>query len=162
MEIRANHVSLDNRETRGAQDPSFENLSNLKNDLNDVIAALALLGVERCSQCSQFFRSSGPGTLFDYGKFVCYGCIPTWWPWLSAQIETGDREKLEGKLSSWLRKYHGAEVVKEGAGKILETNDSEFHMKVTCLECRGSGKLLEGERCRFCNGAGNAWIVAPK
>jgi hypothetical protein len=162
METGANHQFSDSRETKGAPDLPFESLSHVKNDLNDVIAALALLGVNRCSQCSQFFRSSGPGTLFDCGKFVCYECIPTWWPALSAQIEGEERDKLEGKLSSWLRKYHGAGVVKEVVGKVLETNESEFHMKVKCLECRGSGKLMEGTRCRFCSGAGKVWIVTSR
>ena len=149
-------------ETRRAQDSSFETLSHVEHDLNDVIAALALLGVKRCSQCKQFFRSSEPGTLFDYGKLVCYDCVSTWWPPLSAQLNVADREKIEGKLAAWLRKYHRAEVVKETPGKVLDTSDAEFQIVAKCMECGGSGKLMEGERCRFCNGFGTVRIVVPK
>jgi hypothetical protein len=149
-------------ETRSAQDSSFATLSHVEQDLNDVIAALALLGVKRCSQCRQFFRSSEPGMLFDFGKLVCYECVPTWWPPLSAQLNVEEREKIEGKLSAWLRKYHRAEVVKETPGKVPDTRDTEFQIAAKCMECGGSGKLMEGERCRFCNGFGTVRIVVPK
>jgi hypothetical protein len=149
-------------EPRGTEDAPFETLSHVEHDLNDVIDALALLGVKRCSQCKQFFRASDPGTLFDYGKLVCYDCISTWWPSLSAQINVVDREKLEGKLSAWLRKYHRAKIVKETPGKVLDTSNAEFQIVAKCLECGGSGKLMEGERCRFCSGFGAVRIVVPK
>ena len=40
--------------------------------------------------------------------------------------------------------------------------EREFQIVTTCVECHGSGKLLEGERCRFCNALGTVWIVVPK
>ena len=145
-----------------AENALSETLSRIEHDLNDVIGALVLLGVKRCSQCRQFFRSSEPGMLFDFGKLVCYECVPTWWPPLSAQLNVEEREKIEGKLSAWLRKYHRAEVVKETPGKVPDTRDTEFQIAAKCMECGGSGKLMEGERCRFCNGFGTVRIVVPK
>jgi hypothetical protein len=145
-----------------AEDTLFETVSHIERDLNDLIDAMALLGVKRCSQCKHFVRTSDPGALFDYGKVVCYECVPTWWRPLSAQLNIEDREKVEGKLSSWLRKYHHAEVVKEIPGKTPDTTDAEFQIVAKCLECAGSGKLMEGERCRFCNGLGTVRIVVPK
>jgi hypothetical protein len=139
----------------------FENLSRVEHDLNDLIGALALLGVKRCSQCRQFFRSAEPGALFDYGQLVCYKCVPDWWPSCSGRLGVTDRERAEGKLASWLRKYHRAEVVKETPGNVPDTSNVEFQMIAKCLECSGSGKLMEGERCRFCNGAGTVRIMVP-
>ena len=140
----------------------FESVSRVQHDLNDLIGALALLGVKRCSQCRQFFRSADPGALFDGGQTVCYKCIPDWWPSFSRRLGVTDRERTEGKLASWLRKYHHAEVVKETPGKVPDTSNVEFQMIAKCLECSGSGKLMEGERCRFCNGAGTVQIVVRK
>lgn len=139
-----------------------ETLSRVEHDLNDLIGALALLGVKRCSLCRQFFRCADPGALFDYGQLVCYGCIPNWWSSLSIRVGVKDRERTEGKLASWLRKYHRAEVVKETPGKVTDTSNAEFQIVAQCLECAGSGKLMEGERCRFCNGVGTVRIVVPK
>jgi len=59
-------------------------------------------------------------------------------------------------------RYHRAEVVKETPGKVPDTSNVEFQMTAKCLECSGSGKLMEGERCRFCNGAGTVQIVVRK
>jgi hypothetical protein len=139
-----------------------ETLSNVEHDLNDVIAALALLGVKRCSQCKTFVRASEPGALFDYGKLVCYYCISKWWPPLSAQLNIADRESVEAKLAGWLRKYHRAEIIKETPGKVLDTSNAELAIVAKCLECSGSGRLMEGERCRFCSGFGTVRIVVPK
>jgi DnaJ-class molecular chaperone len=70
---------------------------------------------------------------------------------------------MEGKLSSWLRKYHQAEILKgEDRKKRTEPSQPEFQIVVQCSECRGSGKLLEGERCRFCDGLGTVRIAAPR
>jgi len=150
----------------GPQDPPensvFESLSRVERDLNDVLGALALLGVKRCSQCRQFFRSADPGGLFECGEVVCYNCIPTWWPSQSVRLGVADRERTEGKLASWLRKYHHGEVVKMTPGKAPDETDAEFQMVAKCLECAGSGKLMEGERCRFCNGLGTVRIVVAK
>jgi hypothetical protein len=145
-----------------AQSSSPESLEQMQRDLNDVIKALALLSVKRCSYCKQFFNCSEPGALFDYGQLICYGCIPDWWHSLSAQMSVADREKLEASLSGWLKKYHEAGVIREEHGKPMQSNPQEFRIAVHCTECRGSGKLLEGERCRFCKGLGTVWIVAPR
>ena len=134
-------------------------LARVERDLRDVIDALDLLGIKRCSHCWQFFQTSNPGELFDYGQLICFKCVPEWWPSYSGQINVPVREEVERKLSAWLRKYHGAEVVKEGSEKQRETTN--FQIVTTCGECRGSGKLMEGQRCRFCNGLGTVWIVVP-
>ena len=142
-------------------DSIFQNLSQIRHDLQDVIDALALLGIKRCSECNKFFRCSDPGALFDCGKIVCYGCVPGWWSKISEQLRVEERETLETRLSSWLRKHHGAEIVKQETGKISERNPLQFQIVVRCRECLGSGKLLEGERCRFCNGFGTVRVVVP-
>ncbi len=139
----------------------FEVVSRIENDLNDLIGGLALLGVKRCSRCTQFFRSAEPGALFDCGQIVCYKCVPDWWSSSSARMQIADREQTEGKLALWLRKYHRGEVVKEISAKGANPNIA-FQMVAKCLECAGSGKLMEGERCRFCNGGGTVRIVVPK
>jgi hypothetical protein len=138
-----------------------EALERVQRDVSDVVAALALLGIKRCSQCKQFF-SAEPGALFDYGKLVCYRCVPAWWSSLSAQVGVIEREKLEATLSAWLRRYHGALVVTEDRGKLAHSAADEFQIAVHCTECHGTGKLLEGERCRFCKGRGTVRIVAPR
>jgi hypothetical protein len=145
-----------------AENSLLESMSRVEHDLNDLIAALALLGVKRCSLCRQFFRSAEPGALFDCGPIVCYKCIPDWWSSSSRRLSVTDRERIEGKLASWLRKYHRAEIVKETPGKAPDASTAEFQMIAKCVECSGSGKLMEGERCRFCNGAGTVRIVVPK
>ena len=162
MEVGLHHELSRSNETTGPDDSGFETLSHVEHELNDVIAALALLGVKRCSQCKHFFRTSEPGALFDYGKLVCYECIPRWWPPLSAELNVKDREDIESKLSSWLRRYHRAEVVKEDPEKLPSARETELQIVTQCRECRGSGRLLQGERCRFCNGLGTVWIVVPK
>jgi hypothetical protein len=142
---------------------SPDTLSRLQQDLKDVVDALTLLGVKRCSTCRKFFRASEPGSLFDYGEFVCYGCMPDWWSSISPRLSVAEREKMEGRLSSWLRRYHRAEILKgEDREKRTGPSQSEFQIVVQCTECRGSGKLLEGERCRFCDGLGTVCIAAPR
>ncbi len=147
-------------------DSLFATLARIEHDLNDLIEALALLGVKRCSQCRKFFRSSDPGALFDCGQFgqlVCYDCIPDWWSSQSMRLGVADRERIEGKLASWLRKHHRAEVVKVNSRAAApDTSNAEFQIVAKCVECAGSGKLMEGERCRFCNGLGTVRIVVPK
>jgi mono/diheme cytochrome c family protein len=162
----AQGFSYDLSQTRGAPVPPepspFETLSNLEQDLKAVMEALALLGVARCSQCRNFFRCSDPGALFDCGTLICYGCIPVWWSSESSRLNIADRERIAGKLASWLRKNHGAKVMKEIPESRTATGEREFQIVTTCVECHGSGKLLEGERCRFCNGLGTVWIVVPR
>jgi hypothetical protein len=144
-----------------ADNSLFESVSRVEHDVDDLIGALALLGVKRCSQCRQFFRSAEPGALFDHGQIVCYTCIPGWWSSFSTRMPVTDREKIEGKLASWLRKYHRAEIVKDAPDKAADTSNAAFQIIAKCIECSGSGKLMEGERCRFCNGAGTVRIVVP-
>lgn len=145
-----------------AESPLPETLAQIQRDVNDLVGAFALLGIQRCRQCRHFFRSSEPGALFDYGELVCYSCVPGWWHSVSGQLPISERERLEGKLSSWLRKYHRAEVVKEERGKLHDVRPEHFQIVVRCGECLGSGKLLEGERCRFCNGLGTVRLVVPE
>jgi hypothetical protein len=145
-----------------AEDPLFETLARVERDLNDLIGGLALLGVKRCSQCRRFFRCADPGALFESDQIVCYDCVPDWWSSLSTRIGVDERERIEGKLASWLRKYHRAEVVKVTPGNVPDTTNAKFQIAAKCLECGGSGKLMEGERCRFCNGLGTVRIVVPK
>ena len=161
MEQRLDYVPPPDSGVRNLSGSSApERLSELEQDVKALISALALLGVKRCAWCRQFFRSSEPGALFENGEIVCYECIPDWWASRSPTLGIVEREKIEGKLSSWLRRYHRAEVVKE----IPENarNTAAFQIVTTCGECRGVGKLLEGERCRFCSGNGTVWIVVPR
>jgi len=161
METRSDHSPRVATTAGSLESSVFESASRIERDLNDLVEALALLGVKRCSCCRHFFRSSDPGALFDYGKLVCFACIPGWWSSQSSQIGVMEREKIESKLSAWLRKYHGAEIVKEGR-EDLEDGEHEFQIVTSCFECRGSGRIMEGERCRFCNGLGTVRIVVPK
>jgi hypothetical protein len=140
----------------------LETLTRVGHDVDDLIGALALLGLKRCSQCRKFFRHTDSGALFDCGQLVCYRCIPDWWFSLSMQLGVADRERTKGKLASWLRKHHRAEVVKEVPGKASNTANAAFQIVAKCLECSGSGKFMEGERCRFCSGVGTVRIVVPK
>lgn len=146
---------------RASEGSTAEELAQLQKDVNSVLAALALLGVKRCSQCKQFLKCE-PGSFFECGDLICYSCVPGWWTGASARLGVTEREKLEANLSSWLRRYHGAEVVTEPREGPSNGNAEAFRIVVHCTECHGSGKLLEGERCRFCKGAGNVWIVAGK
>jgi len=163
METVSEHALSKVNETHSRMENSLtETLGNLEHDVNDVVDALALLGIKRCSQCRKFFRWSEPGALFDHGALVCYVCVADWWQTLSEQISVLEREKAEAKLSSWLRKYHNAEVIREDRQKSANAAPTEFEIVVHCTECRGSGKLLEGERCRFCNGFGTVRVAVPK
>jgi hypothetical protein len=123
--------------------------------------ALALLGVRPCSSCKKFYRRTDPGALFDADDLICYACIPQWWPQHSAQLVLKDRETIEGKLVFWLRDHHRAEVFKDPA-KLPETSLQELHIVATCLECRGAGKSMGQERCRFCEGRGTVWVIVSR
>lgn len=154
-------VSQEGKSHNPAQ-PTTETVAQLRTELQEVIDALALLGIQRCCRCRRFFRSSEAGALFDYTEVVCYSCVPEWWRSLSGQISVHDREKLESKLASWLRKYHQAQVIKQDKDDTAGMHSYGFQMVVHCTECNGSGKLLEGERCRFCNGLGTIRVVIPE
>ena len=162
MQQESNNGPLQAGTHDAPEDSLFATLAHVEHDVEDLVAALALLGVKRCSRCRQFFRCADPGALFDFGQLVCYNCIPAWWSTMSTQIGVADRERIEGKLASWLRKYHGAEVIKVTPGNAPDASASEFQIVAKCVECAGSGKLMEGERCRFCNGFGTVRIVMPK
>lgn len=140
-----------------------ESMKCLQQDIDHLVRALELLGVKRCLRCRQFFRTSDPGALFGSGEAVCYSCLPDWWAELSPQLGIAEREKLEAKLCAWLRKYHGAETLRgQDRMRPSDVHESEFQLVVQCTECRGSGKLLEGERCRFCEGLGTVRIAAVR
>jgi hypothetical protein len=162
MEARSDLNGFHGATTPGTEENSlFETLARIERDVNDLIEGLALLSVKRCFRCQHFYRCSDPGTLFDYGRLVCFACIPDWWTSLASQLGVAEREKIESKLSTWLRKYHAAEIVKEAPDKLAAESD-QFQIVTSCFECRGSGRLMEGERCRFCNGLGTVWIVVPR
>jgi hypothetical protein len=135
--------------------------SSIERDLNALIGAVALLGLKRCSQCGQFYRGADSGALFDGGELVCYGCVAAWWSAQSPELSAVDRQKLETKLASWLRKHHQAQVLKDPA-KLPAPDQCLVKLATSCVECGGSGKLLEGERCRFCDGQGTVFVVVLK
>lgn len=130
-------------------------------DLDRLKDALSLLGISACSHCKKFFRRSDPGAMFDAGELVCYGCIREWWAQRSAQLSSKDRENLEGKLVFWLRDQHHAEIFKDPA-KLPEGSLQELHIVANCLECRGTGKLMGHERCRYCDGRGTVWVIVSR
>jgi hypothetical protein len=143
-------------------EPSVEEmLARQQLDLDRLRDALGLLGVSACSWCKKFLRRSDPGALFDAGELVCYGCIPEWWPQRCVQLSTKERENLEGKLVFWLRDHHHAETFKDPA-KLPENSLQELHIVANCLECRGTGKLMGEERCRYCEGRGTVWVIVSR
>ncbi|MGA9980775.1 MAG: hypothetical protein WBQ08_19300 [Candidatus Sulfotelmatobacter sp.] len=130
-------------------------------DLDRLKDALALLGVNLCSWCKKFLRRSDPGSLFDAGELVCYGCVREWWPQRAAQLTVKEREILEGKLVFWLRDFHRAETFKDPA-KLPDASLQELHIVANCLECRGTGKSMGEERCRYCEGRGTVWVIVSR
>ena len=138
-----------------------EILARQQLDLDRLKDALGLLGVSPCAWCMKYSRRSDPGALFDAGELVCYGCIGEWWPRRSEKLSAKEREDLEGKLVFWLRDYHDAETFKDPA-KLPESSLQELHIVANCLECRGTGKLLGDERCRYCEGRGTVWVIVSR
>ena len=141
--------------------PLEEVLARQQLDLERLKEALGLLGVSACSWCKKFSRRADPGALFDAGELVCYDCIHEWWPERCTQLSTKDRENLEGKLVFWLRDFHNAELFKDPA-KLPESSLQELHIVANCLECRGTGKLMGQERCRYCEGRGTVCVIVPR
>jgi hypothetical protein len=141
--------------------PVEEVLARYQLDLDRLKDALDLLGVSDCSWCKKFLRRSDPGALFDAGELVCYGCIHEWWPQRYTQLGTKERETLEGKLVFWLRDFHHAELFKDPA-KLPEASLQELHIVANCLECRGTGKMMGQERCRYCDGRGTVWVIVSR
>ena len=143
-------------------DPNVEEvLAGHRLELERMKEALGLLGVSACCRCKTFLRRSDPGVLFDAGELVCYECIHEWWPLRSVQLSTKDRENLEGKLVFWLRDQHHAELFKDAA-KLPESSLQELHIVANCLECKGTGKLMGDERCRYCEGRGTVWVIVSR
>jgi hypothetical protein len=141
-------------------DPSIDEiLARHELELDRLKEALGLLGVRPCGWCKKF-RRSDPGTLFDAGELVCYGCIHEWWPHRCAQLSSKDRETLEGKLVRWLREYHHAELFKDPA-KLPESSLQELHIVAGCLECHGTGNLM-GKPCPYCEGRGTVWVIVSR
>ncbi len=138
-----------------------ETLSRQQLDLDRLKEALGLLSISPCSWCKKFFRRTDPGTLFEAGELVCYGCIHEWWQQRCVNLSTKEREGIEGKLVFWLRDYHHAELFKDPA-KLPDPSLQELHIVATCLECRGTGKLLGQERCRYCDGRGTVWVIVSR
>jgi hypothetical protein len=162
MNAIARELSAHEGNSHNPAQATTETVAQLRTEVQEVIKALALLGIQRCCCCRRFFRASETGALFDYGEVVCYSCVPDWWKSVSGQLSVHDREKLESKLASWLRKYHQAQVVKQDKDDRASMHQYGFQMVVHCTECNGSGKLLEGERCRFCSGVGTIRVVIPE
>jgi len=136
-------------------------LDRFEADLDRLKDAFALLGVSPCNRCKKYFRRADPGALFDAGELICYACIHQWWPQRSAQLSVKDRENLEGKLVYWLRETHHAELFKDPA-KLPDPSLQEFHLVANCLECRGTGKSMGQERCRYCDGRGSVWVIVSR
>jgi len=144
-------------------DPRIEEvLARHTFELDRLKDALGLLGVSPCSWCKKFFRRSDPGALFDAGgDLVCYACIHDWWTRRCTELSTTQRESLECKLVYWLRGTHHAEILKDPA-KVPEPSHQELTLVANCLECRGTGKSLGQDRCRYCEGRGTVWVVVAR
>ncbi len=144
-------------------DPRVEQLlARHEIDLNRLKDALGLLGVNACFWCKKFSRRSDPGALFDAGgDLICYGCIHAWWTHRCAELSTKDRESLESKLVYWLRANHKAEIFKDPA-KLPDSSLQELNLVASCLECRGTGKSLGEEHCRYCAGRGTVWVIVSR
>jgi hypothetical protein len=139
-----------------------ELLARQQSELDRLKEAFELLGVSACHWCHKFYRRAEPGALFDAGgKLVCYGCISKWWPQCCAQLTAKEREDLEGKLVFWLKANHNAEVFKDPA-KLPDSSMQELHLIANCLECRGTGKSLGEDTCRFCTGRGTVWVIVSR
>jgi hypothetical protein len=133
----------------------------LKIEIERLKSALGLLGVNDCWRCKKFYRKADPGALFDAGELVCYGCIPEWWAEASAVLDSKDRANVESKLVFWLREERHAELFKDPA-KLPEVSLQELNLVANCLECRGTGKSMSQERCRYCEGRGTVWVVVSR
>ena len=136
-----------------------ETLARQQFEIDRLKDAFGLLGITACSWCNKFYRRTDPGALFDTTSgLVCYADIAQWWQQRCAQLSTKDRGNLEGKLVFWLRDFHHAESFKDPA-KLPDPSLQELNIVATCLECRGTGKMLGEERCRYCDGRGTIWVI---
>lgn len=156
--------TVDDRESISEKSDSTidDVLARQQSELDRLKEAFELLGVNACHWCHKYYRRSEPGALFDAGgKLVCYACISKWWPECCAQLTTKDREDLEGRLVFWLKATHNAEVFKDPA-KLPDSSLQELHLVAQCLECRGTGKSLGEDTCRFCAGRGTVWVIVSR
>jgi hypothetical protein len=147
-----------------ASEPTMsEVLARQQSELDRLREAFELLGVNACQWCHKYHRRAEPGALFDAGggKLVCYPCISKWWPECCSQLTAKEREDLEGKLVFWLKATHNAEVFKDPA-KLPDSSMQELHLVAQCLECRGTGKSLGEDTCRFCMGRGTVWVIVSR
>jgi hypothetical protein len=139
-----------------------EVLEGQRLEIERLKSALGLLGVRDCARCKKFYRRADPGTLFDAGSdLICYWCLQDWWTDESPNLDSKDRANLEGKLVYWLREERKAELFKDPA-KLPESSLQEFCVVASCLECRGTGKMMGEERCRYCDGRGTVCVVVAK
>src|SRR5215469_13679635 len=146
----------------GADARVSEILEGLESELHDLVQGLSLLGIKRCSWCKRFFRSSDPGALFSgAGEFVCFECIPGWWPSRREQLSCAERQETEGNLVFWLRSFHQAHTVHGSKGPKLD-QAVKFELSATCLECLGTGVYLGDKRCRYCAGPGTVRVIVPE
>ncbi|MGA8272070.1 MAG: hypothetical protein WB919_10980, partial [Candidatus Sulfotelmatobacter sp.] len=111
--------------------------------------------------CKKFVRRSDAGALFDAGELICYGCIAEWWQQRRERLRGKDRENVEGKLVFWLCDHHHAELFKDPA-KLPESSQQELNIVANCLECRGTGKSLGQEHCRYCEDRGTVWVIVSR
>ena len=132
----------------GTHDPAenslFETMARVEHDLNDLIDALALLGVKRCSQCRTIFPLRRPRRALRLRPTRLLRMHSRLVVFLSMRLGVTDRERIEGKLASWLRKYHRAEVVKETPGTVPDTTNAEFQIVAKCARVRWLGKAHGG------------------
>jgi hypothetical protein len=143
-----------------AQDETQEMLVRLERELARLKGGLELLGVKACCWCQKLFRAFEPGSLFDGGELVCYGCVRDWWPARSPTVAVAERDTIEHKLVHWLLKYHGAKVIRDEE-KLPPEDRHQGRLVAACEECEGKG-VWAGAKCHFCGGRGSLWLVIPK
>jgi hypothetical protein len=146
----------ENRDARAEETQTRQQL-----DLDRMKDALSLLGVNPCAWCKKYFRRSDPGSLFDAGELICYGCVRGWWPHRCMQCSSKELVDLEGRLVFWLRDHHHAETFKDPA-RLPENSLQDLNIVANCLECHGTGKSLGQDSCRFCEGRGTVWVVVSR
>src|SRR5258708_6447079 len=111
--------------------------------------ALALLGVARCSECKQFFRCSDSRCAFR--------CWQTHLLRLHSAMVVFPIESTRHRGSGKSCRKAGVLAAETSRSQSHEGNtrrpdrqaDWKFQIVTTCVECHGSGKLLEGEGAGF-------------
>ena len=148
---------------RNAADARLSQIvERLESELNDLMQGLSLLGIKRCACCKRFFRSSDPGALFGgAGAFVCFECIPVWWPSRREQLSWAAQRETEVDLVFWLRSFHNARTV-NGSNGHKQDQAVKFELSASCLECHGTGIYMGDKRCRYCAGPGTVRVIVPE